>query len=77
MSLSDVIIAPECVRKRLEGEYAELGGYKPVASQYGVSAAMVWQILNKGYVPKTYEMRKKLGYVPTCPRCGYEFEESE
>ena len=29
----------------------------------------------EGYVPKTYDMLKKLGYIPTCPRCGYEFDE--
>ena len=75
MNSGDVIIAPECVRKRLEGEYEQLGGYKPVAQQYGVSAAMIWQILNNGYVPKTYEMRLKLGYIPSCPRCGYEFND--
>ena len=75
MTTDDVIIAPGCIRKRLEGEYKQLGGYKPVAQQYGVSAAMIWQILNKGYVPKTHKMQKKLGYVPTCPRCGYEFDE--
>jgi len=75
MSLVGVIIAPECVRRRLEGEYKELGGYKPVAMQYGVSASLIWQILRRGYVPKTYEMQKKLGYVPTCPRCGYEFDD--
>ncbi len=77
MALKSVIIAPEYVLRRLQGEYEELGGYKPVAQQYGVSAAMIWQILNKGYVPKTYDMRKRLGYVPTCPNCGHEFEESE
>lgn len=75
MTPPSVIIAPQHVRRRLRAEYEELGGYKPVASQYGVSAAMIWQILNKGYVPTTYEMRKKLGYVPRCPECGYEFEE--
>ena len=75
MTPVDVIIAPQHVLRRLEGEYAELGGYKPVAQQYGVSAAMIWQILNKGYVPKTYEMKKRLGYIPTCPKCGYEFND--
>ena len=75
MTLVSVIIAPNHILTRLELEYEELGGYKPVAQQYGVSAAMIWQILNKGYVPKTYDMRKKLGYVPTCPNCGHEFSE--
>ena len=75
MTPNGVIIAPEHVLKRLEAEYAILGGYKPVAAQYGVSAAMIWQILNKGYVPKTHEMLKRLGYIPTCPKCGYEFDE--
>ena len=64
------------VRERLALEYRRLGGYKPVAAPYGVSASLVWQILTRGYVPKTYEMLKKLGYIPTCPRCGYEFDEA-
>ena len=75
MNPRGVIIAPEYVRRRLEGEYKELGGYKPVATQYGVSPSLVWQIINKGYVPQTYEMQKKLGYIPSCPQCGYEFDE--
>ena len=77
MSSWDVIIAPECVRRRLQQEYDvdDKSGYKPLADKYGVSAAMIWKILTEGYVPKTYEMRKKLGYVPTCPRCGYEFDD--
>ena len=75
MTPSGVIIAPEYVLRRLQGEYDKLGGYKPVAAQYGVSAALIWQILNKGYVPKTYEMQKTLGYIPKCPRCGYEFDD--
>jgi len=76
MNPGGVIIAPEHVRKRLEGEHKQLGGYKPVAQQYGVSAAMIWKIVEEGYVPKTHEMLKKLGYIPTCPRCGYEFDEA-
>ena len=75
MTPNGVIIAPQHVLGRLKAEYEELGGYKPVATQYGVSAAMIWQIINKGYVPATYEMRKKLGYIPACPECGYEFDE--
>jgi len=70
-----VIIAPEVVRRRLAAEHKELGGLKPVAKQYGVSAAMIWKIIEEGYVPKTYEMLKKIGYIPTCPKCGYEFGE--
>ena len=77
MALNSVIIAPEYILRRLQGEYEELGGYKPVAQQYGVSAAMVWQILNNGYVPAKAETGIKLGYVPGCPNCGHEFEESE
>jgi len=73
MTPDGVIIAPERILRRLVAEYEELGGYKPVAAQYGVSAAMIWQIINKAYVPKTYEMQKRLGYIPSCPRCGYEF----
>ena len=78
MNSGDVIIAPECVRRSLQQEYDEDDevGYKPLADKYGVSAAMIWKILREGYVPKTYEMRKKLGYVPICPECGYEFGES-
>jgi len=76
MNPGSVIIAPEHVRKRLECEHKQLGGYKPVAQQYGVSAAMIWKIVEEGYVPKTHEMLKKLGYIPTCPRCGYEFDEA-
>ena len=77
MSLRSVIIAPEYVRRSLQQEYDvdDKVGYKPLADKYGVSAAMIWKILREGYVPKTYEMRKKLGYVPTCPECGYEFDE--
>lgn len=77
MSLVDVIIAPECVRRRLEAEYDENDdeGYKPLADKYGVSAAMIMRIIKEGYVPKTYKMLKKLGYIPTCPKCGYEFDE--
>jgi len=75
MTPPSVIIAPQHVQRRLRAEYDELGGYKPVASQYGVSAAMIWQILYFGYQQTAYEMRKKLGYVPTCPECGYEFDE--
>ena len=75
MTPANVIIAPAVVRRRLKQEYAELGGYKPVAEQYGVSAAMVWKIIDEGYVPKTYDTLKKLGYIPTCPQCGYEFDD--
>ena len=75
MKPGDVIIAPQHVRRRLKAEYKELEGYKPVAQQYGVSAAMVWKIIEEGYVPKTYDVLKKLGYIPTCPRCGYEFND--
>ena len=42
MSPNGVIIAPEYVRRRLDTEYKELGGYKPVAMQYGVSPSLVW-----------------------------------
>ena len=73
MTPNGVIIAPDHVLRRLRAEYKALEGYKPVAAQYGVSAAMIWQIINKGYVPATYEMRKKLGYIPVCPQCGYEW----
>ena len=75
MAKMSVIVNPECVRRRLEVEYEEFGGYKPVSMQYGVSPSLVWQIITKGYVPATYEMRKRLGYIPTCPKCGYEFDE--
>ena len=75
MTPVDVIIAPQHVRRRLKQEYKELEGYKPVAQQYGVSAAMVWKIIEEGYVPKTYDVLKKLGYIPTCPHCGYEFND--
>jgi len=75
MSLNSVIIAPECVRRRLQQEYDadDATGYKPLADKYGVSAATIWRILTEGYVPKTYEMQKKLGYLPICPQCGYEW----
>ena len=75
MNPRGVIIAPEHVRRRLEQEHEQLGGLKPVAAQYDVSAAMIWRIINEGYVPKTYETQKKLGYIPTCPKCGYEFND--
>ncbi len=77
MNPRGVIIAPEHVRRRLEHEHGQLGGLKPVANQYGVSAAMIWRIINEGYVPKTYELQKKLGYIPTCPICGHEFGEDD
>ena len=75
MTPVSVIIAPWVVRRRLKAEHEELRGLKPVAQQYGVSAAMIWKIIEEGYVPKTYEMLKKLDYIPTCPQCGYEFED--
>ena len=77
MTSGSVIIAPDAIRRRLEAEYDENDdeGYKPLADKYGVSAAMIMRIIKEGYVPKTYKMLKKLGYIPTCPQCGYEFDE--
>ena len=77
MTPVSVIIAPEYVRRRLQQEYNEDNeiGYKPLADKYGVSAALIMRIIKDGYVPKTYGILKKLGYIPTCPQCGYEFEE--
>ena len=77
MTLISVIIAPWLVRQRLLQEYGadNATGYKPLADKYGVSAAMIMRIIKDGYVPKTYNMLKKLGYIPTCPKCGYEFYE--
>ena len=77
MTPVSVIIAPECVRRRLRQEYDadDRTGYKPLADKYGVSAALIMRIVKDGYVPKTYDVLKKLGYIPTCPQCGYEFEE--
>jgi len=77
MTLISVIIAPWLVRQRLQQEYDvdHETGYKPLADRYGVSAAMIMRIIKDGYVPKTYDMLKKLGYIPTCPKCGYEFGE--
>ncbi len=79
MTSVSVIIAPDHVRRRLQQEYDadDKVGYKPLADKYGVSAAMIMRIIKDGYVPKTYKMLKKLGYIPTCPNCGHEFGESE
>ena len=78
MTPDDVIIAPEHVRRRLQQEYDADNetGYKPLAEKYGVSAALIMRIIKEGYVPKTHEMLKKLGYIPTCPKCGYEFDDN-
>ena len=77
MTTERVIIAPDHVRRCLQQEYEANSetGYKPLADKYGVSAAMIMRIIKDGYVPKTYKMLKKLGYVPTCPNCGHEFSE--
>ncbi len=79
MANPSVIVAPENVRRCLQQEYGANSetGYKPLADKYGVSAALIMRIVKDGYVPKTYAVLKKLGYIPTCPQCGYEFEERQ
>lgn len=66
------------LRKRLWKAYranSNKGGWRAVAAQYNVSAAMIYRIANSSYEPKAAWARYHLGLpalapAPVCPKCG-------
>ena len=45
------------VLEALRRDYVLLGSYAKVGSLWGISGALVWRMLNKGYWPKTKRIK--------------------
>jgi len=67
--------AHNIVLERLRALKAGNMPYRAIAAHYGATAGMVWRMINEGYEPKTFDIRRKFGYPIECPNCGHQFWE--
>jgi hypothetical protein len=63
------------LRRELRAKYAELGNWRLVAKEYGITKPMAYRIAVRGYEPKDAHIRAALGLpvliqTPACPACG-------
>ena len=64
------------VKASLEASYKELGTWRLVGEEHGISAAIAWQIVHKNFKPRSTELRTALGlgdlshHHIDCPECG-------
>ena len=54
-------------------EHRALGlTWREIANHYGVKPGTVNAVYNRGYIPRSNNIRRKLGLPLLCPRCGEE-----
>jgi len=63
------------VSRKLREDYSDLESWSWVARVNGITKGMAWRIARKGYEPKNWNIRERLGLpllapAPVCLKCG-------